>query len=166
MIFTLFSIIAFFAFIIGGYYLFPNSKEDQYKETKIEYIAQLNYQEQKNEEEVSLYSIPDIYTITKNISNNHDYKYFCVEIKNEDEWNYLKSLLGVTDCDIELDFEHNYIISFCWEISKLEYRKVHRNSGKIAYGMVERKDNSYSNNTIHIYELEEKLILQSIRLAN
>lgn len=163
MIFTLCSIIAF---IILGCYLSQNSEEDQYKETKIEYIAQLNYQEQKNVEEMDLYSISNIYTITKNISNNSDYKYFCIEIKNDDEWNYLKNSLGVTDCNIELDFEHDYIISFCWEISKLEYRKVHRNSGGIAYGIVEREENSYSNNTIHIYEMEEKLILQSIRLAN
>lgn len=43
---------------------------------------------------------------------------------------------------------------------------MHQNSGEISYGIVERQENSYSSNTIHIYEMEEKLILEFILSAN
>lgn len=87
----------------------------------------------------------------------------CFEIRNGDDWAYVKSALNIEDNNINLDFPNYYIISFGWEIDSLECQRAKENSQEVVEGRSVKKEDSYQEGVIHIYKIEKNVIMKCIK---
>lgn len=86
----------------------------------------------------------------------------CFEIRNQDDWEYVKDVLQIKNDNVELDFANYYIISFGWEIDSLKYQKARENSQEVVDGEAKRTENSYQENVIHIYRMSKNIVINYI----
>ena len=86
----------------------------------------------------------------------------CFEIRNQDDWEYVKDVLQIENDDTELDFTNYYIISFGWEIESLKCQKARENSQEVVDGKTVKKENSYQENVIHIYRMSKNIVMNFI----
>lgn len=93
-----------------------------------------------------------------NTEEKNRYGFWFYEIRNEEEWEYFSSQLGIEETDQELDFSDYYVISINRKLKRMQCNSMYWNKEK--YGSLVRPDfdlDSYDQGKVYLYKLQDKV---------
>ena len=132
-----------------------------WKELELEYVGEAHYEQVFDTEELEM-AVPltiNAIQIREIVDSPKDRKvrsFF--EIRNEEDWEYVKNVLGVKDCAVNFDFSFYYIISINREIENVEFNQQYYTIEQYGYEVRGKsKDDSFISGTIYVYKMKDKI---------
>ena len=131
-----------------------------WKDLRFEYVDELCFY--GSEETVRGEAPPYVNGIPALQSGNTGWKrldgFWFYEIRNQEEWEYFSSILGMEKINQELDFTDYYVISINRKLKRMQCNNMYWD--KKEYGSLVRPDfdlDSYDGGKVYIYRLQDKV---------